>query len=273
MSHERSKESARGLTVALSLVGAVALLALMSGLWSSVSADDINSRAAEHAHDHGDHAATLDHNGRFTGPQVQWPPRHRDATNIKGVAVSDVDSNVDEVYATQFALRNSLVADELGDQYTVSATVDLETALGESAPQARTALSRSGGGAADKYGPKDTHRITFFSYSENQTVHADVRNGEVVSYETVPASVEQPALIEIEQERAIAIARSWWEAQNNDRIGALEGFAIRAFEGNGDFFPVRMVYVSFHVDQTSKPELLTMVDLTNEVVTDGWLDQ
>jgi len=272
MTHERSTETARGLHVALSLIGAVAFLAVLSGLWSSVSADDISSRAAEHSHDHGDHAATLDHNGRFTGPQVEWPPRHRDATNVSGVAISDVASNVDEIYATQFAARDSLIAAELGDDYTVSAAIDMETAIGAGSTAARSAQSRSAS-VGDKYGPSDTHRITFFSYAENQTVHADVRNGEVVSYETVPATVEQPALIEIEQDRAIAIARSWWKAQNNDRIDELEGFAIRAFQGNGDFFPVRMVYVSFHVSQTEKPELLTMVDLTNEVVTDGWLDQ
>lgn len=272
MSDERSTERANGLHVALSLVGAVALIALLSGLWSSVSADTIADRAHEHAHDHGDHASTLDHNGRFTGPQVEWPPRHRDAKDAKGIRVTDIKGNVDEIYATQFAIQNPQVAAELGEHFTVSATIDMESALGEGSDDVAAAQSPYGS-SGDKYGPQDTQRITFFSYDENQTVHADVRNGEVVSYETVPATVEQPALIDVEQERAIAIARSWWEAQNNDRVDDLEGFAIRAFEGNGDFFPVRMVYVSFHPTQLDKPELLTMVDLTNEVVTDGWLDQ
>lgn len=272
MTHERSTESARGLHVAMSLIGAVVLLALATGLWSSVSADDIASRADEHAHDHGDHASTLDHNGRFTGPQVEWPPRHRDASDIGAVPVTDLDSNVDEVYATQFALRDEVVAAEIGGRYAVSSAIDMESAFGAGSTQARTAQSRSSS-AGDKYGPADTHRITIFSYENNQTVHADVTNGRVVSYETVPAAVEQPALIETEQDQAIAIARSWWEAQNNERIDALEGFAIRAFQSNGDYFPVRMVYVSFHLSQTDKPELLTMVDLTNEIVTDGWLDR
>lgn len=232
--------------IALALAAVAVALALMAVMMTrSASADDTDA-----AHDHSDHAhhvSVLDHDGRFTGPG-EWPPQHKGATNFGTVEITDQRGNGREIAATRSASAHQAVGRALGNRFGAASVAEMA-------------------------GGQNGQHVTFFSYEQNQTVVASVIDGEVVNVEEMPASVGQPPLSPVEMDNAVAIARAWWSEQNNDRVDDLEGFAIRAFQPDGSFFPVRMAYVSFHVDVDAAPELLTYVDLTNEIVTEGLLDQ
>jgi len=238
----------------------VAVLAIVAAGGTALAADPADGH--DHgAHDHGDHASVLDHNGRFTGPGDEWPPQPKGAKNEKALPVDDIDGNVDEIEAVKAALEDAEVVAELGDRFEASAT-DLADLHDKPSDDGKS------DGKAD-----NEVTVVHFSYSENQTVRTTMTDGEVTSVETIPASEEQPPLTPDEQDWAIDIARAWWQAEGNDRVDDLQGFSIRAFQADGSYHPVRMVYVSFHESADHAPELLTNVDLTNEIVSKGWLDQ
>lgn len=238
-----------------------AVLAVIA-IGGSALADDPADGHDHAAHDHGDHASVLDHNGRFTGPGQEWPPQPKGAKNETALPVDDIDGNRDEIEAAQAALESAEVVAELGDRFEASATdlADLH--------DKPTKPASDDGKAKD-----DEVTVVHFSYSENQTVRTTMKDGKVADVATVPATEEQPPLTPAEQDHAIDIAREWWKAQGNDRVNDLKGFSIRAFQADGSYYPVRMVYVSFHESADHAPELLTNVDLTNEAVAKGWLDR
>lgn len=218
------------LAVAIAIsIAAIVVIAGLVNAGSSDAAPADDHATHDHSHDH-DHASILNHDGRFTGPGVNWPPEPKNATDFQAVSGNDVAAPVD--------------AQGVND---VSAASPIE--------RAAEASSVSGENAFD---PK-----RFEVTASRDTLEPA----------GVDSPVDQAPLSDEEADEAVALARTWWADQGNTRVGDLEGFSIRAFQANGDFFPVRMVYVSFHLHNDAAPELLNLVDLTNGQVESGWLDQ
>ncbi len=107
----------------------------------------------------------------------------------------------------------------------------------------------------------DGTQLVYYSLSTNQTVDIMVADGQITSLETYAPDTFQPELSVDEKNAAIDLAREHWETRRDGRISTLQGFSILAFQPGGAYYDTRMVYVSFHVDEDARPELLTWVDL------------
>lgn len=222
----------------------------------------------EHDHTDHDHPSILGPDGRFTGPGDVWPPEPRNATDIVelefppepgGTVAADgvfAQALTVEAGPAETALGDAALAAALGERYNLISVVDDETVPGTTKDEADTATL-----------------VSFFSLSNGVTVEAFVAGGAVVEAVVSPASDHQPPLSDSEKDRAVEIARAHWEQEGDERIDVLEGFTILAVEPSGAYYDSRMTYVSFHVDNTSDPELLTWVDLTTETVHDARVDR
>ena len=212
-------------------------------------------------HDAHDHTAIghIPEQGRFTsndGEVQSWPPqiKYIDEVNWDNrVSAAMLEQKASVNAATVITEQDSRVQAALGERYTfISANPirkkGVESDLGE--------------------------EVTYFSYSNNVTIEVTLRDGTVEAVETVDASEHQPPLMQNEVDAAIEIARRFWQERGNSRVDALQGFTIQTFrtEGAGGFYSTRMTYVSFHVDSTKKPELLTWVDLTTDTVFKAAID-
>lgn len=211
---------------------------------------------AEHGHSIAGHISEY---GRFTtnnGQYMSWPPQVKYIQNVTWDS-AEVETrtvrNSAETGATAVATQNNEVQALLGERYTFISATPIE----------------------DKWVEETRgYKVTYFSYSNNLTVEATVNEGAVASVETYSASDFQPPLRQNEVDAAIKIARAYWTELGNERVDALQGFTIQTFqtEGDGGYYDTRMSYVSFHVDETAPPELLTWVDLTNETVVKAAID-
>lgn len=224
-----------------------------------LNSEQVSEPHEEDGHDH-DGVGHIPEHGRFTtndGTEQSWPPQ-----------VKYIDEVVwdDRVTAAMVELESEVNAAAAA---TNQAT-DIRELLGEryvfiSAHPIRIK------GVEGVQG----QRVTYFSYSNNMTIEAVVNNHSVESFETIAASEWQPSLRQKEVDAAIEIARQYWQEQGNRRVEHLEGFTIQTFrtEGGGGYYDTRMTYVSFHMDETSPPELLTWVDLTTETIYRAAIDK
>lgn len=213
-----------------------------------------------------DHITVLDDEGRFTGPG-EWPPRPKSATTpllSDPVEADPIEPSQSELPDSARSARSApavqdlRVAEALGDRYwLISSLNPPSTDIG--APK----------GAVDV----DRTETVYFSASNNQTVIVDSLRGQVTSVTSQSPTLGQPPLIKSEREAAIALARQHWEEFGADRIDQLEGFAIEAYPFEGGHYDFRAVYVSFHIDADSRPELITWVDLTNDAIVKAQVDR
>ncbi|MGH7410971.1 MAG: hypothetical protein ACREJ6_07955 [Candidatus Methylomirabilis sp.] len=114
---------------------------------------------------------------------------------------------------------------------------------------------------------KNKRRLVFFSYAKNATVEATMEGDKVLEVKTTPADQYQPEITDEETAEATEIAREYFIRKGFERVRGLEGFGILAYKptGNG-FYSGRVIYVSFHENSDSPPELAAWVDLTKQKV-------
>lgn len=110
-------------------------------------------------------------------------------------------------------------------------------------------------------------RLVFFSHAKNATVEAIMEGDKVLEVKTTPADQYQPEITDEETAEATEIARAYFIGKGFARVRGLEGFGILAYKptGNG-FYSGRVIYVSFHQNSDSPPELAAWVDLTKQKV-------
>jgi hypothetical protein len=66
---------------------------------------------------------------------------------------------------------------------------------------------------------------------------------------------------------AEGIARSYFNDRGTARVAALRAYGILAYPPRGNsFYPVRVIYVSFHESGDAPPEFAAWVDLSNQRV-------
>ncbi len=209
---------------------------------------------SEAEHDHSD----LEHHDGFTPPgsEADWPPRPVGA-NDDLVRVDDdlVPADGDLVWVDDVG-----VVTEAG-----SADTRLDPALASQLGSDWVHIS-SELAFVGKDGSLPAVE-TYFSYDLNQTVMV-VTSESSNSVETFDASELQPIVAPAETVRATELGRNWLLTQGHDGARNLEGFGIRAFD-DGEFYDVRMVYITFGTSGFADPEFNTLVDLTNGVVVEG----
>ncbi len=225
-----------------------------TSLVGAAANDDAHTHAQGVDPEHGNHyhAADLNGAGRFSAQGDVWPPRPDGAGAPTRIQQAEPAYNGAPL-ARQGAER-STVAEHLGERWAV-----LEIAEGVS----------------DGKGQSDRSRqvVTYFSYDMNQSVRVEMRGANVTDVKTIDPSQAQLPLNPDEKARAIDIARAHWNEQSESAVNDLEGFSIQAFQPDGQFFGVRMVYVSFHENADARPDFLTWVDLSNETVADSKRDE
>ncbi len=221
-----------------------------------------------------EHASVLSNQARFTGPGEVWPPQPVGAIDMvdgdlpaaetASERLAEVELRVQAAQAnaangaepaaagpSQIFLNDAGVAEALGDDYRL---VGFEN---------RDGSGKGRSGAA----------LVYFSRSNNATVRGIVANGRVNDLEILPADTYQPALLSSEEVEAVELARQHWRAAGDNRIDSLAGFGILAFQPDGEYFDTRMVYVSFHVDEDARPELLAWVDLSRGEIVDAEVER
>lgn len=114
---------------------------------------------------------------------------------------------------------------------------------------------------------KDKRRLVFFSHAKNATVEVIMDGDKVLDVKTTPADQYQPEITDEETAEATEIARNYLIKKGFGRVRGLEGFGILAYEPTGKgFYSGRVIYVSFHENSDSPPELAAWVDLTKQKV-------
>lgn len=280
MQTESKRAARRGaLWTGLALAGGFALAVVAGGLGPSPSTieatpSQVDDEHDHDEHDHGDggrHASALGPDGRFTGPGEVWPPQVKGATDIvtldfaeeaaptaeRAVGVEAAAPMLAEVggRGLEAALAESRVTGALGDRHVLISINDGEIVPGSS-----------------KGDPKATLAL-FYSHDRGATVEVYLDGATVIEVISRPASEDQPPLGVDEKFRAAELARAHWQEAGDERIDLLEAFVILAVRPGGRYYDSRVGYVSFHVDNESRPELLTWVDLTGETVLDAEVDR
>lgn len=206
-------------------------------------------------------AATLDNDGRFTGPGEEWPPAVRGATNRVPV---DLGQQGNQRTEDQVAESFDEAAPALDPSEAVLADPAVQEALGDDYGLVAVYSDEASG----------TAEYLFFSNATNQTVLAYVEDWQFLNADVWPAGEFQPELSEDEKNEAIELARSYWESNGDPRIDQLEGFAILAVRpDDGNYYDTRTAYVNFSVNIDAVPELVAWVDLSTGQVFDGRVER
>ncbi|MBX2882002.1 MAG: hypothetical protein KTR32_18785 [Granulosicoccus sp.] len=211
--------------------------------------------SSAHAHDN---AGAVPPDGRFTPNEAgaEFPPQPRRIENVRQFGQTQTEALQQDTFAAA-----ALVARVEDPAVSALSNASVSAELGQRYAHLSTARRQGKWDAADVW-----QEIVYFSYSENQTVNVAYKNGRVVSVNTSAASVDQPALSEVEKAEALSLARQYWIDEGNSQIGTLTGYAIQTFQDDGSPFPSRMVYVSFHVHSPEPPVLVNWVDLSAQQV-------
>lgn len=205
-----------------------------------------------------DDPTRLDDDGRFTGPGEVWPPQPRGATDIVHRSAADIAPV--EVQAKLEQL-DAAAAPTQSPSEVLAADDDVAAALGE----------RHNLIAAETIDGAD--RLVYYSLSTNQTIDVTVETGAVTALTLHAPGDFQPELSHDEKLAAVDIARSHWESKGDARIDGLQGYSILAFQPGGAYYDTRMVYVSFHIDEDSRPELLAWVNLATGEIRKSEVDR
>ncbi|MGB1252658.1 MAG: hypothetical protein ACPG8W_18740 [Candidatus Promineifilaceae bacterium] len=263
MKQQHSRNSVAWRRYALASIGVLLILSL--GIYLVSRPEEPPAFASERpiiptqTHNHSTHAhlGHIPEEGRFTSQGEQWPPQPKFAQDValRDPAATGRSAHVDrEVTAADAVLNDAAVLDIVGDRYTFINSAAQVTKW-------KTDVSQ--------------FLVTLFSYTHNLTVEVLVENNAVLDITTYAAEVKQPPLRQNEVDQSIDIARAYWLAEGHDEVETLQGFTIQTFPTDGDdvaFFETRMTYVSFHVDSTQAPLLLTWVDLSAEKVTQSVIE-
>jgi hypothetical protein len=234
----------------LLMLGAAVSFGLMVWASGERSSAPLEADAAQGS----DEPTTLDDDGRFTGPGDVWPPQPRNATEI--VERPDLGPSVVTEEAGLRRLDRSAQSDERSPSQVLAADRSVQDALGDR--HNLIAVEELSAG---------TSRLVYYSLSTNQTVDVTVTGDAVTELVLSEPGEFQPELSRAEKLAAVDLARAHWEARGDTRIDQLQGFTILTFRQDGSYHDTRMVYVSFHIDEDARPELLAWVDLvTGEVV-------
>lgn len=245
--------------VALLTVIAAASFAVMIWAVGQRSASPTSAgQAVEDAAATGDHPTALDSNDRFTGSGGVWPPQPKHATDIVARSSGDI---APRSQAATLATLDAAAPEQQAPSDVVDASAEVQAAIGE-----RNNL------IAVEVTDGSTQMI-WYSLSTNQTVDVVIANGGVVSLDTYEPGTFQPELSDAEKQTAVDLASAYWESRGDRRIGGLQGYSILAFQPGGAYYETRMVYVSFHIDEDSRPELLTWVDLVSEEITQSEVER
>lgn len=236
----------RWLAPVLLLLGALTTFALSGALGGS-TAD------AQDGHDHSD----LEHADRYTGPgeEAEWPPRPLGAAPLEpadpttSVASRPGETSLDDGFfidLTPAAPVSAEITAAIGSDYLlISHTTEQQ-------------------GKYDYVGPI----WTWFSRDNNQTVVAEQKQDGTVVVDVLAASEFQPIISNQEVDQAAALGMIWLLENGFPEAAGLQGTAIRALN-HGEFYEVRMAYVTFATDNFADPTHSTLVDLTNGVVVSG----
>lgn len=240
-------------SVVLLTVGAAVSLAVM--VWAVGKATPqptVAGQAVEEGERGNDDPTVLDNDGRFTGPGEVWPPQPKDATDIVNRSAAEI---APEPQAERLAALDAVAPAEQAPSDVVAGSAEVQAAIGENSNL--IAVEETNGST----------QMIWFSLSNNQTVDAVVEGGAVSTLLTLEPGTFQPELSDAEKLAAVDIARAHWVSKGDRRIDGLQGYSILAFQPGGAYYETRMVYVSFHIDEDSRPELLAWVDLvTGDVV-------
>lgn len=197
-------------------------------------------------------ASDLGSDGRFNRNNEQWPP----APDGAGPLFEVVSSNAEATERARLDYPAVLDADEaaskeLGENYTIVNVIDpLDDGKGNLI-----------------YGAA---QLDIFSRTNNQTVIVNFSGGLVSRVQTFEPTEYQPALHDDEVKESIEIAKNYWLEQGETRVeDPLQGFAIRAFDSNRNFYDGRMAYVTFHANEDVPPSLRTLVNLTNGEISEA----
>ncbi len=263
--------------VSLLTAGAVGGGLVLTGIvGSSAPPTEVSSAvpAQQPVHDHADHdhASTLDDDGRFTGPGEVRPPRIRNAEDEIELDYSNLEATSDE-WQLSPATADELMVLDIGPADRALADDDVRDAVGANhnliSVTNDEVVPGSDKGDADELATL----VVYYNLDEDTTVEVFINDERVVAVETTMAADGQPPLSAKEKFRAAELARAHWAALGDERLASLEGFSILANRPGGANYNSRVAYVSFHEDNTSDPELLTWVDLTDETILDSRVDR
>ncbi|MGH1492804.1 MAG: hypothetical protein ACRBK7_25990 [Acidimicrobiales bacterium] len=206
-----------------------------------------------------DDPTRLDDEGRFTGPGGEWPPQPKGA-----IDVAERPDLAQSIVTEDQTLQRIQTADEQGlsPAEVVAADQSVADALG-----ARSNL------IAAETQDDDSVRFIYYSLSNNQTVDVTVAGQTVSDLELIAPGQFQPELSDAEKQAAVDLARAHWDLVGDDRIDILRGYSILTLQQDGSYFDTRMVYVSFHIDEDSPPELLAWVDLATSEIQNSRVDR
>lgn len=192
--------------------------------------------SASHHHD----GAALPGFTDFTAQGADWPPQMEGIDSVRAVVSESPDA--DDAIAVGDLLESEEVRDALGERFVAS---------GEGASAAG-----------------DSRRSVFFSHENNATVEVVTTERSVDEVIVTPAAVYQPPETIQEANDAAELAREALIDAGHAGVEALEGYGILAFPDDSDaaFFDHRVLYVSFHENEDSRPEYVAWVDLTTRDV-------
>lgn len=239
-----SKTKTLTITTGAVAVGAVVVLLGSQELpWMS-QAEAVPSAGHRHSHNHP-------HDG------LTWPPQPRGLTNVL------LHSNVTE--ENQGHARKQARLDRL--EYKAKGDVRAIHGLGNRHTHVTIIDQEDEKEDRDVKGqPTVVSRLVSFSHEKNVTVEVGFDAEErIVSVSTTPAKDYQPEITDEEIKEAEQLARKYFSRQGSKQVAGLQAFGILAYkpEGTG-FYDTRVIYISFHKDNDSPPELMAWVDLTNQ---------
>lgn len=209
---------------------------------------------AQGHHDHSD----VDHHHGFTPrSEQQWPPR---PTGARGDMVTIGDATPGPP-----AFVSDVAAFPAQARVQSSAAMPMDQALAEALGEDWIHISSSP--AVQGKGDFVPAEETYFSRDLNQTV---IASGDPWAQDVFTFSPEelQPVIAPAETAEAAELGRAWLLERGFTGVEFYEGAGIRAFN-DGEFYPTRMVYITFASDGFADPEYSALVDLTNGVVVEG----
>ena len=188
---------------------------------------------------------------RHSHEGLTWPPQPRGITNA--VVRSDIEEERKD-RALEKVRRDRLEA-------KAKTRPEVQRALGKRFTSI-TAID----GENTETGTVITQEV-FFSRDQNATVEVEFDKDEKIqAVKSIPAQEYQPEITDEEIKEATALARAYFRSQGF-RIAGLKAYGILAYKPEGvGFFDSRVLYVSFHKDDDSPPELSAWVDLTNQLI-------
>ena len=241
--HHSSRKTLILTTGAVAVGVALVLLGSQEFPWTN-QAEAIPSAGHRHSHNHP-------HDG------LTWPPTPRGAANaILHSSVAEENQGHTRQQARLDRLEYKAKGDVraihgLGNRYTHVTIIDQDDEKEDRDVKGQ---------------PPVVSRLVSFSHEKNVTVEVGLDAEErIVSVSTTPAKDYQPEITDEEAKEAEQLARGYLKRLKSKRVAGLQAFSILAYkpEGTG-FYDTRVIYVSFHKDNDSPPELMAWVDLTNQ---------